>query len=580
MKYFLYTNYAYLFIYQALGNYRFSYSVTNNEGEQFRNEGTDNLGRVIGSYGLKHVDGTHRVVDYVADKDGFRASVRSNEPGVASAEPADAPIVKTVGGDPPLTVAATSNDDARAVFGKRLQAETPRVTYVSPVEPKAPDETVRESRQYNFDDYRPLSPVAYYPGEERSPTDLQTPPARRPVESQRTPRVLQQVPEADSKPIDVYFPPIDPHSARRPPYYPSRDRSSDRNLYPTTTSRRPFIPPYGGFDDDPVPESRRPGISMTTIHGGFEPRLDFPTRAPIPVNRFPPIGHSPDQRDFTRAQFPPSSNFPSAIPPPSSGILPSFPRGIPPPQNVLFNPPSYDNGIGSPNFELRSVPIPNGIQAVRADPNSGRIYERVMYPIYLRHNGYPAYDKNILLHNDDLGDDDASRDFDNSGNFDIPFPNDSPFRGTRNPSFGAEEDRPGRSRRYNGTYVIDERNLSEPTASDMAWVQRQLSQIEGFERDAGFDNRVSSDSPFRDPSFRINADSPPFRNNRPSSRIRSFNDRIDFDDSNIGTFSRNPRNSDVLSVEDTNQHNTKVSETSAHSKQIETEGNSSSLEKE
>lgn len=571
------------------------------------------MGRVIGSYGLKHVDGTHRVVDYVADKDGFRASVRSNEPGVASAEPADAPIVKSVGGDPPLTVAATSNDDTRVAFGKRLQ-ETPRVTYVSPAEPKGPDETPRESRQYNFDDYRPLSPVAYYPGDDRSTSDLQTPPVRRPVESQRTPRVLQQTPEADSKPIDVYFPPIDPHSARRPPYYPSPDRSTDRNLYPTTTSRRPFIPPYGGFDDDPLPGNRRPGISMTTIHGGFGNRRDFPTPAPTPLSRFPPIGHSPDQRDFNRArfpsighspdqndfnraqfpsighspdqtdfnrpQFPSRSNFPSAIPPPSSGILPSFPRGTPP-QSVLFDPPSYDDGMGSPNFVLNAVRIPNGIQAVRIDPTSGRIYERLMYPLFLRHDGYPAYDKNILLHNDEIGDDDASRDFDNSGNFDIPFPNDSPFRGTRNPSFGTDEDRPGRSRRYNGTYTIDEKNLSQPTASDMAWVQRQLSQLEGFERGGIDNNRVLPDSPYRDPSFRINADSPPFRNNRPSSRIRSFPDRVDFDDSSdVGTFSRNPRNSDTLSVEDTNHHDTKVSENLAHSKQIETEGNSSSLEKE
>ncbi|KAG8191059.1 hypothetical protein JTE90_008374 [Oedothorax gibbosus] len=564
----------------ALGNYRFSYSVTNNEGEQFRKEGTDELGRVIGSYGLTHADGTQRVVDYVADKDGFRASVRSNEPGVAGAEPAGAPIVKTHGGDAPLTVAATSNDDTRAKFGKRLEShEVPGVAYVSQDEVKTSDEAPKESRQYNFDDYRPLSPVAYYPVGDRPFSDPQTVPSRRPVESQRSPRVLHQSPEADSKPIDVYFPPIDPHSARRPPYYPSaQDRNSDRDVYPTTPSRRPFIPPYGGFDDDHLPESRRPEISMTTIHGGFGSRRDFPTRAP---SRFPPVGHSssPNQRDFGRPQFPSRSSFPNAIPPPARGVLNSYPGGIlprPPSQGVLFNSPNYEDDLTShPNFVLRAVPIPNGIQAVRVDPTSGRVYERLMYPLFLRHDGYPAYDRNILLHNDEIGDDDASRDFDHSGNFDISFPNDSPFRGTRNPSsIGRDEDdRIGRSRRYNNTHTIDEKNLSLPTAGDLAWIHRQLSQVEGFERD-GFDNSVLPDSKYRDSNFKIDEDRTPFINSRPSSRMRTLPNRVDFDTAS-DSFSRNPRNSDLLSVGDSKNHETKTAEISLHSKQIETEGKSS-----
>lgn len=50
----------------------------------------DANGKVEGSYSLSIEDGRRRVVDYVADKDGFRANVRSNEPGFKDESPNDA----------------------------------------------------------------------------------------------------------------------------------------------------------------------------------------------------------------------------------------------------------------------------------------------------------------------------------------------------------------------------------------------------------------------------------------------------------------------------------------------------------
>lgn len=41
-----------------------------------------------GSYGFKDDRGVHRQVDYVADHAGFRAEVKTNEPGTASLNPA------------------------------------------------------------------------------------------------------------------------------------------------------------------------------------------------------------------------------------------------------------------------------------------------------------------------------------------------------------------------------------------------------------------------------------------------------------------------------------------------------------
>lgn len=50
----------------------------------------DASGKVEGRYSLEIEDGRRREVEYVADKDGFRASVKSNEPGFQADSPADA----------------------------------------------------------------------------------------------------------------------------------------------------------------------------------------------------------------------------------------------------------------------------------------------------------------------------------------------------------------------------------------------------------------------------------------------------------------------------------------------------------
>ncbi len=43
---------------------------------------------MTGSYGYKDKHGIMREVDYVADKNGFRAHIRTNEPGTAPKDPA------------------------------------------------------------------------------------------------------------------------------------------------------------------------------------------------------------------------------------------------------------------------------------------------------------------------------------------------------------------------------------------------------------------------------------------------------------------------------------------------------------
>ncbi|GFY45405.1 cuticle protein 16.8 [Trichonephila inaurata madagascariensis] len=69
--------------------YKFGYDVKDHHGSQHRHEHGDGHGHVQGSYGFIDHKGVHREVHYVADHHGFRATVKTNEPGTANQDPAD-----------------------------------------------------------------------------------------------------------------------------------------------------------------------------------------------------------------------------------------------------------------------------------------------------------------------------------------------------------------------------------------------------------------------------------------------------------------------------------------------------------
>uniref|UniRef100_A0A2L2Y7L6 Cuticle protein 14 isoform b n=1 Tax=Parasteatoda tepidariorum TaxID=114398 RepID=A0A2L2Y7L6_PARTP len=77
----------------GLGNYAFGYNEGHPSGATFRKESGSN-GVVAGSYGLTDADGRQRIVNYVADAAGFRADIKTNEPGVEPKDPAHAAINK------------------------------------------------------------------------------------------------------------------------------------------------------------------------------------------------------------------------------------------------------------------------------------------------------------------------------------------------------------------------------------------------------------------------------------------------------------------------------------------------------
>ncbi|GFT18469.1 uncharacterized protein NPIL_109392 [Nephila pilipes] len=82
--------------------YAFDYQVKDDHGNvHFRREKGDPSGVVSGSYGYMHINGLYRTVDYVADAGGFKAQVKTNEPGVGVGGPGPADVQLTAEPVPP-----------------------------------------------------------------------------------------------------------------------------------------------------------------------------------------------------------------------------------------------------------------------------------------------------------------------------------------------------------------------------------------------------------------------------------------------------------------------------------------------
>lgn len=70
--------------------YKFGYDVKDGYGGNLnQKEEGDSYGNKKGSYGYTDPYGIYRHVEYYADKTGFHASIKTNEPGTAAQNPAD-----------------------------------------------------------------------------------------------------------------------------------------------------------------------------------------------------------------------------------------------------------------------------------------------------------------------------------------------------------------------------------------------------------------------------------------------------------------------------------------------------------
>ncbi|KAH9392798.1 hypothetical protein TYRP_005886 [Tyrophagus putrescentiae] len=71
--------------------YAFNFESTDEAGTKIaRQESGDASGKITGQYSYTDANGLTRTVNYIADDDGFRAEVQSNEPGLISSAPAAA----------------------------------------------------------------------------------------------------------------------------------------------------------------------------------------------------------------------------------------------------------------------------------------------------------------------------------------------------------------------------------------------------------------------------------------------------------------------------------------------------------
>ncbi|XP_015919172.1 adult-specific rigid cuticular protein 15.7 [Parasteatoda tepidariorum] len=81
-----------------LGNYAFNYDIVDGKGaSNGRYEVGDGHGNKKGAYTIHDIDGRARRVEYVADHHGFRAAIKTNEPGTAASAPAAAVIASPYG---------------------------------------------------------------------------------------------------------------------------------------------------------------------------------------------------------------------------------------------------------------------------------------------------------------------------------------------------------------------------------------------------------------------------------------------------------------------------------------------------
>ncbi|GFR28688.1 cuticle protein 16.8 [Trichonephila clavata] len=74
--------------------YEFGYEFGDGQGmNQHRRESSDGAGKVKGSYSYTDPFGVYRNVEYQADADGYRAVIKSNEPGLSNQNAADTTFI-------------------------------------------------------------------------------------------------------------------------------------------------------------------------------------------------------------------------------------------------------------------------------------------------------------------------------------------------------------------------------------------------------------------------------------------------------------------------------------------------------
>ncbi|XP_013787228.1 cuticle protein-like [Limulus polyphemus] len=97
---------------------------------QFRKEETEGSDVIKGSYGYTDVAGLYRKVEYIADARGFRALIKTNEPGTTNQNSADVEIISEQG--PQLHQTLTEEYSARNEIERPIYSHKPEPNYYQP----------------------------------------------------------------------------------------------------------------------------------------------------------------------------------------------------------------------------------------------------------------------------------------------------------------------------------------------------------------------------------------------------------------------------------------------------------------
>ena len=107
--------------------------------KQWRHEKSQQDSNVIGSYGFKDRDGIMREVEYMADQNGFRARIKTNEPGTAPKDPGDVkfeaqPVISSFIRHSPHEEDNRRDDyEPKSSVQHRVQHRTSRMRYAASV---------------------------------------------------------------------------------------------------------------------------------------------------------------------------------------------------------------------------------------------------------------------------------------------------------------------------------------------------------------------------------------------------------------------------------------------------------------
>ncbi|GFS75054.1 adult-specific rigid cuticular protein 15.7 [Nephila pilipes] len=116
--------------------YSFNYLAEGDEATNGHQETGDGNGNVQGSYTITHQDGTSRVVEYTAGPDGFKAVVRTNEPGTDNSNPADV-VFESTAPDARGPIITYGNTASQRYTTNRNQPQNMRYVLVPSTDPRA-----------------------------------------------------------------------------------------------------------------------------------------------------------------------------------------------------------------------------------------------------------------------------------------------------------------------------------------------------------------------------------------------------------------------------------------------------------